>query len=236
MKIGLISDIHANLRGLEAALACLEDVDQILCAGDLTGYYTQPNEVIAKLRERGVKWIAGNHDVYLRGIPATANGALPTSVEFTRNAITAENATLLATAPCQMRVLVGGLHIAVFHGSPWNPQDEYIYPDFKEWERFVAVDADVVVMGHTHRPLLRYVAGKCIVNPGSVGQPRDGDPRAAYAVLDTEGVAVTFGRAAFDAAAADQEAAAAGLLLRKAGPAAGRRGVRAELVPARVSS
>ena len=114
-----------------------------------------------------------------------------------------------------MHLTFGGAKISVYHGSPWDPQEQYIYPDFREWERFASVDADIIVMGHTHRPLHEKVAGKCIINPGSCGQPRDGIPGAPYAIVDTESREVVMARAEYDADAAERDAAAVGLSYRK---------------------
>ncbi len=202
MRVGLISDIHGNLPALRAVLDALRDADAIFCAGDITGYFESPNEVIAELRERGVEMIAGNHDVYLRNPPASANAILRRSLDMTRSLITRENLDFLSTLPCEKRFALDGLRIAMYHGSPWNPQEQYIYPDFGNWERFAEIDADVVVLGHTHRPILRQIGSVALVNPGSVGQPRDGDPRPSYAVLETPSGRIELARAAHAAAAA----------------------------------
>jgi putative phosphoesterase len=185
MRIGLISDIHANLPALRAVLDVLEQADQILCAGDMTGYFQSPNEVIAELRARNVTMISGNHDVYLHRPPANPNAILRRSLDETHGAISTENIAFLAALPCEMKLTLGGVRIAMYHGSPWNAQEQYIYPDFREWERFAEIDADIVVLGHTHRPILRQIGSVTLINPGSVGQPRDGDSRPAYAILDS---------------------------------------------------
>jgi putative phosphoesterase len=194
MQIGLISDIHANLPALRAVLAALQSADAILCAGDMTGYFDSPNEVIAELRARNVEMIAGNHDVYLHNPPPSPNAVLQRSLDFTRATITGENLAFLATLLCEKTLALDGIRIAMYHGSPWNPQEQYIYPDFKNWDRFADIDADIVLLGHTHRPILRQIGSVTLINPGSVGQPRDGDPRPSYAVLDTASRAVKLAR------------------------------------------
>jgi putative phosphoesterase len=185
MRIGLISDIHANVSALRAVLDALGEVDAILCAGDLTGYNEFPNEVIEEIQSRGVQTIAGNHDVYLWAPPASPNAILKRSIDFTRGVITPANLQFLTGLPCQRMFNFDGVRVAMYHGSPWDPQEEYIYPDYRTWERFAQIDADIVVLGHTHRPILRQIGALTVVNPGSVGQPRDGDPRPSYAVLET---------------------------------------------------
>jgi putative phosphoesterase len=186
------------LPALEATLRKLRDVDALVCAGDLTGYYTWPDEVVAELIERGVRFIAGNHDRYLQSAPPNCGPLLAQSIEFTRRRLSPKNATLLAEKTCSAAMTFDGVRLAVFHGSPWDAQEQYIYPDFAGFDRFAGVDADVIVLGHTHRPMLREVAGRLVVNPGSCGQPRDGDDRAAYAVLDTATRQVSFGRVEYD--------------------------------------
>lgn len=212
MLVGLISDPHANLYGLRAALDSLRHVDLVLCAGDLTGYYTRPNEVIELLAERRALFITGNHDAYLaQGAPTRANDVLRRSIDFTRERLTEENARLLAAVPPEMRLNLDGLSIAMFHGSPWDPLEQYIYPDYGDWDAFAEVDADVIVLGHTHRPVLRHIGGRVVVNPGSCGQPRDYDPRAAFAVLDTRPREVRLERVTYDIDAVEAEVRDAGL-------------------------
>jgi putative phosphoesterase len=198
VKIGLIADIHANRVGLRAVLDRLRGVDLILCAGDLTGYYTDPNGVISELLDRRVQFVIGNHDSYLENPPASANSALRQSIDFTRARLSPEYGRLLVDCPAQLQLEVDGLAIAVYHGSPWDALEEYVYPDYPCFERFAQLDAQVIVLGHTHYPMVRKVRNRLLVNPGSCGQPRDGDQRASYAILDTQTVAVRIERVGYD--------------------------------------
>lgn len=198
MRIGLISDIHANHIALEAVLLALRDVDLILCAGDLIGYYFKPNIVIRTILEYKVKFIIGNHDRYIIQPPLHPNQILQRSIEMTKAALYPEYMALLSGKAPEMNLVMDGIQIAMFHGSPWDPLEEYVYPDYPHFDRFATIDADIIILGHTHRPFEQCAASRIILNPGSVGQPRDGDPRAACAVLDTKKKEVKFIRVAYD--------------------------------------
>ncbi|MBA4392209.1 MAG: metallophosphoesterase [Desulfobacca sp.] len=186
MKIGLIADIHANYAALKAVLDELNhQVDQILCAGDLTGYYTEPNRVIQTLLDRQVTFIIGNHDRYIDCPPQNPNALLAASIDLTRSLIRPEFQARLKREKTEWHSKTDGLRLSMFHGSPWDPLEEYIYQDYSDFERFSEVQADVIILGHTHRPFIRWIGDLLIVNPGSCGQPRDGDRRASCAILDT---------------------------------------------------
>jgi putative phosphoesterase len=168
MRLGLISDIHADARALEAALRVLETlgVDQIVCAGDLVGYGSQPDPVVSLIREQSIPCIRGNHDRWAlerrhvlgpRGWkPAEMNDA---TWEF------------LAELPPERRIVAGGRTIAVHHGSP-NNDTEFVSP-YKPLpasvERFWAdTDCELLILGHTHLPMIDRGSGGTIINPGSV--------------------------------------------------------------------
>jgi putative phosphoesterase len=212
MRLGLISDVHGNLAALEAVLAALEDagVDALVFAGDAVSYYPAVNETIELLRQRTTWAIAGNHDAYLLGrltmppqIVAIANPG------YFERTISPENRAWLSGLPPTLDLDLDGIRVLLRHGSPWAIE-EYVYPDHDRFERFAALPADVVVLGHTHRPFVRDVAGVRIVNPGSVGQPRDGDPRASAALVDLPGREVELLRVGYDVEATCRVLAAAG--------------------------
>jgi len=195
MRIGLISDIHANPYGLEAVLGRLRSCEAILCAGDITGYHNSVNEVFDILEEHNILFILGNHDEYLlRKSIEDLHPLLKRSVEYTKRTISEDNLEKLRKAPLHYGGLFDGLRIKMYHGSPWDLLEEYVYPDYAHFEKLEEIDADLVVLGHTHTPFMR---GK-IVNPGSCGQPRDDDPRAAYGVFQTETAELTLGRVKYD--------------------------------------
>ena len=191
VKIGLISDIHCNLGGLLGALRELSDCEEILCAGDLLYQYRFPQAVLGLLNERGVRAIVGNHD---RTILCTPSHPLRASVDPVALAY-------LAEIPRMLSLNLDGVRVAVFHGAPWDDPDStsatYIYPENQDALRRVAqVDADVVVLGHTHRGFAVRVDGTLIVNPGSCGEPRDGTDLLSCAVLDTRDGQVEFSQMA----------------------------------------
>ncbi len=188
--IAVISDIHANLPALEAVLREIGDVDEILCAGDLVGYNPWPNEVISMVRERGIRCILGNHDrAILRRDFSYFNPIAVEACQWTLEHLTPESLEFLASLPENMILDMDDSRIAVHHGSPWD-EDMYVYPDMVD-ESFLEKDgADILIMGHTHVPFIAEFPSGKILNPGSVGQPRDGDPRASYAIIDEQGIEI----------------------------------------------
>lgn len=182
MKMAFISDIHGNFEALKAVLSELDrlDVTHIYCAGDVVGYYTQINECCHELRERRIPCVMGNHDWYMAG-----GGFCPRSksvndcLEYQRGIIEAVHLEWLRTFPVQMKVG----EIQMVHGGWADPIDEYVRPTAEYFERVLG---KYFVSGHTHIQTLQRFGEKIYCNPGSVGQPRDGDPRAAFAVFEND--------------------------------------------------
>lgn len=201
MLIGLISDIHANRAALKAVLEALAGVDQIWCAGDITGYYPDPNGVIDDLTKYDVDCIKGNHDWYLESPPEITNDILQQSLNLTLSRITPANKHALQQLPLSKTYHLDGLCIRMYHGSPWDILEEYIYPDYTHFEKFLELAPDIIILGHTHYPMIKQIKHKMVINPGSCGQPRDGDTHASYAVLDTLKRSVSFNRISYDASA-----------------------------------
>jgi putative phosphoesterase len=204
MRLGLIADPHGNSLGLNAVLSALDEqsVDRVICAGDIVGYYPFVNETIDTLRSRDVACIAGNHDLYLRRELATAPDRWKAyHLAYVDEIIEPDHRAWLAALPRELAFDIDGAHILVCHGSPWSAE-EYVYPDTVDEQRFMSVAADVVIMGHTHIPLVRRVAnergGMLLFNPGSCGQPRDYEPLAAYGIFDTERREARVHRVAYD--------------------------------------
>ena len=203
MKIGVISDPHANLQALEAVLNDMGDVDAILCAGDLVGYCAQPNEVIELIKKNRVKCVLGNHDrSAVTGELSGLNVAESKVATWTREALKAKNKRYLRGLSEKKTFKKGGKSIFIAHGSPRKPLIEYVFPGTPSralLRMIQGVDSDVIILGHTHVPMERILQSKLIINPGGVGQPRDRDPKAAYAILDLEGEPkVEFKRVKYD--------------------------------------
>jgi putative phosphoesterase len=192
MKLAFISDIHGNYEALKQVLAAIDGmgVDQVYCAGDVVGYYAQINECCAELQARNIPTVMGNHDWYMAG-----GGFCPRSrsvndcLVYQRRIIEPRHVEWLQSLPTQQRV--GDLRIV--HGGWADPIDEYLKPSD---EYFDQVDGRYFVSGHTHIQLIHKSPTKTYCNPGSVGQPRDGDPRAAFATFD--GAEFTLHRVAYD--------------------------------------
>lgn len=186
MKVGIITDVHANIYGLESVLKELKQTEMILCAGDIVGYYPFVNEVFEMLSAYNVCSIKGNHDCYVLGeLPVSETKRKSYSLDYTQHVIKKEYYAALNRLPNVFSEILGGVKIVMYHGSPWNHFEEYIYPDYQHFDRFQEIDADVIILGHTHYPLIKKIGEKVILNPGSCGQPRDYDPKASCAIFDT---------------------------------------------------
>jgi putative phosphoesterase len=184
----VLSDIHSNLNAFQAVLKDMPKVDSIICAGDFVGYGAEPNEVVELARSKEMRAVLGNHDY-----GATArdkSGFNPIAAQallWTSEKLNKDNAKYIRGLPEQLNMTLGEKKVFVVHGSPRDPLFEYVFPDVSNQELFQLtrdVAADVVILGHTHAPMTRIIQGKLVVNPGSVGQPRDRDPRASYAILN----------------------------------------------------
>jgi len=183
MSIGIISDIHGNYEALKVVLAELDsmNISEIYCLGDVVGYYSQVNECCEELRSRNIPCLMGNHDWYMAG-----GGFCPRSksvndcLRYQRKVITEENVNWLRSFPVQRKV--GKIHMV--HGGWADPIDEYLEPGE---EYFSRIEGEIFVSGHNHiQTLQKYSNGKIYCNPGSVGMPRDNDPRAAFATFDND--------------------------------------------------
>jgi putative phosphoesterase len=222
----VITDIHGNLPALEAALARIEElgIDDVYCGGDLVGYGPHPNEVCALIQERGIPTIYGNYDYAIARDLDDCGCAYrdahdrelgQRSVEWTLAHTNARAKDFMRGLPFDLRFDLGRARVRLVHGSP-RKVNEYLFLDkpARTFERIAAgADCDVLVFGHTHQPWVREFGGVAFVNCGSVGKPKDGDPRAAFALLDGSGgeVVATIQRVDYDAEAVAREVAAVGL-------------------------
>lgn len=198
MRIGLISDVHANLPALQAVLAAMGDVNQILCAGDLVGYYAEPNEVCSLIRDIGAVCIRGNHDAYVTAaLVPNSDRREDYRTDWTRETLSEDNFRWLEALPTELSLSVDGLTIKMRHASPWD-EETYLYPDAKATGD-VKLDRDeFLVVGHTHRPMVVQAGEGLLINPGSVGQPRDYNPDASFAILDAQARCIVHRRVRYD--------------------------------------
>ena len=166
----------------------LPQYDKLFCLGDMVGYGPQPNEVLERLRELlPDAMLMGNHDYAVTtGDTSGFSPHAAAAVEWTRRHIKQENSNYLSNLRSSAKLEVNGIPIGLFHGSPRDPLTEYIFPgipDSLAKKLIHTAEADLVLLGHTHMPMHYSFEGMMLGNPGSVGQPRDGDARASYAIL-----------------------------------------------------
>ena len=225
-RVAVITDVHANLPALEAVLDAIDplDADAVYCGGDLVGYGPHPNEVCRLIEERGIPTIYGNYDYAIardledcgcayRDQRDRELGQL--SVAWTLEHTDGRSKDFMRRLPFDLRLDTGGRRVRLVHGSP-RKVNEYLFADkpARTFERIAAgADCDVLVFGHTHRPWVAEYGGVLFVNCGSVGKPKDGDPRPSFAVVEMAGddFTATIERVEYDAEAVAREVAAAGL-------------------------
>ena len=212
MRVGLLSDIHANLVALEAVFEDMPPVDALVCAGDVVGYNPWPAECVDAMIEWDVPTVMGNHDrAVVRGTEFRFNETACAGVEYARNQLTVDRREWLAELPDDRYCF--GDRVRVVHGHPDDP-DRYTYP--QQFGPELLGEADVLVLGHTHVQGHEVYEEGIVCNPGSVGQPRDGNPRAAYAVLDLDRLEVERRRIEYDVDAVAEAIEDAGLPRRSA--------------------
>jgi putative phosphoesterase len=196
MRILLVADIHANWAALRSVAA--EPHDICLCLGDLVEYGVEPEPCVAWVREHARYCVRGNHDhgtAQNVAVNSKSGYRFLTAVTrtLTRQLLNEDALRYLSRLPVTRTVTVGETRFLLVHASPRDPMDEYAPADADYWARRLEnVEADVICVGHTHQPYVLQVGNKLVINPGSVGQPRDGDPRASCAII--EGNTVDFKR------------------------------------------
>jgi len=235
MRILVLSDIHANLTALEKVLQDAGEVDATWCLGDIVGYGPDPNECVALLRQRAnLTCLLGNHDAaVLDRIPLeTFNHDARRSIEWIQRIVSPATIQFLSTLP--EKILVE--EVTLVHGSPRNPVWEYVLDLYNAAQNFNHFDTRVCMVGHTHLPIA-YIASenprdvrwviplenesitiehRAILNPGSVGQPRDHDPRASYAIFNSETYTWQVQRVEYDVRSVQKRIRAADLPARHA--------------------
>jgi predicted phosphodiesterase len=230
VRIVVLSDVHGNLAALEAVLSAVGSVDAIWHLGDAVGYGPQPQAVVDRLRGAGAIWVRGNHDDAGGGSKSielfNPDGYL--AMQWTRAHIDEPTRKYLAELPELTKP--EGMSVTLAHGSPSNPIWEYMNSAAVASRNVPYFDTQFCLVGHTHvamafratrgvmqmvpvtsRTRLRFGDKRAILNPGSVGQPRDGDARASYMVIDTDSGYVSWHRAEYDIEATQTAMAEAGL-------------------------
>ncbi|MFC6756655.1 MULTISPECIES: metallophosphoesterase family protein [Haloarcula] len=219
MKVGVISDIHGNRVALREVLAEMPDVDRLVCAGDVVGYNPWHAECVDAIRGEPaalpegpwptvpIPTVMGNHDRAVAGeTPFTFNGMAQAGVEHARDQLGEKQLSWLADLPAE-RLLFDD-RVKIVHGHPEDP-DHYTYPE--EFGPDLLGDEELLIMGHTHHQHHEVYDDGIVCNPGSVGQPRDGNYRAAFAVVDLAERTVHEHRVAYDTTAVIEAVEAAGL-------------------------
>jgi diadenosine tetraphosphatase ApaH/serine/threonine PP2A family protein phosphatase len=229
-RVAVISDVHANLHALEAVLQEVEqeEPDELWCLGDLVGYGPRPNPCCAAVQERAVLCLAGNHDLGVLGnidLAEFADDAVA-AARWTRDVLKDDaRAYLSALRPTARRD-----GVELFHASPRDPVWDYVLSAEAAGAAFELTEAPLVLVGHSHVPLtislehgipdgglahggteVALAPGRKLLNPGSVGQPRDGDPRAAWLLLDLEAGYASFRRVHYDVPRTQEEIRERGL-------------------------
>ncbi|MFQ5595813.1 MAG: metallophosphoesterase family protein [Anaerolineae bacterium] len=216
MQVLVLSDIHANLAALDRVLEAAGDFDTIWCLGDIVGYGPEPNACVDRMRElKPEHWLAGNHDWAALGRLETSdfNSMARVAALWTRQKLTPANMALLKTLPSHVKA---SEQFTLAHGSPRRPIWEYVLNTRAAAANFAHFDTPYCLVGHTHVPAvyrqnshrivmppftlgepIQLGSERQIINPGGVGQPRDGDPRSSYLILDTEALTVTYHRVAY---------------------------------------
>jgi len=230
MRILIISDIHANLTALKTVLKDAGDFDAAWCLGDLVGYGPDPNECIETIKQLpNLQCMLGNHDAAaLRRIDTeTFNHEARLAIHWTQHSLTQESINFLQSLP--EKTVIDGVTLA--HGSPRQAVWEYLLDTRTATANFAHFDTPYCFVGHTHLPVLYYLpdeattarlvvpdtpieltlAPRTIINPGSVGQPRDRDPRASYAIFDSVHMTWEYRRVPYDIVAVQERMHEAGL-------------------------
>jgi diadenosine tetraphosphatase ApaH/serine/threonine PP2A family protein phosphatase len=233
MRYLVIADIHANIEALTAVLDAERDWTHLLVLGDLVGYGAAPNEVVDRIRELNpVAVIRGNHDKTACGIEdgSNFNQVARVAAAWTYETLTDDNRQYLRELPAGPEAIDD--HVEICHGSPFD-EDHYIFDGEDALRALGESGRPLCLFGHTHLPVIFHLekeifdgfvpepddqttislepGARYLINPGSVGQPRDGDPRAAYGLYDPEALSLTLKRVTYPVDAAQRRIMSAGL-------------------------
>jgi putative phosphoesterase len=204
LKILIISDIHSNLTAFEGVLKDAGRYDMAICAGDIVGYGPDPKECVETIIRQNIRCVAGNHDVAIvSGDVSRFNAYAAEAIAVNRRLLGYQAQKWLRSLPHNLSLKFDEIKTAIFHGSPLDPINEYVFP--QEAARrgeyyFELTGADLIILGHTHVPFIHRSGRYILLNPGSVGQPRDGDPRSSYMMVDIDDgeIKVSYMRVEYD--------------------------------------
>jgi len=207
VKIALIGDIHANETALRSVLkaASAANVDRLLVTGDLVGYYFAPLQVLELLSEWDRDVVRGNHEDMLNtarsdaGFLAQVDARYGTGLRFAIEQLSGHQLDELCNLPHPLELVIDGCKILLCHGAPWDI-NQYVYPDAQQdlLERCALPGFDLIVLGHSHYPMSHRIGKTLLVNPGSVGQPRNRKPGAHWAIFDTNSRGFEFRHEQYD--------------------------------------
>lgn len=225
MKFAVISDIHSNIAALKAVVSDIkaQEIDRIYCTGDLVGYAPFPNEVIDFIREKQIPTVMGNYDDAIGNMrficgcdykDENAQALGEASILWTKQHTSEKNKEFLRSLPEEIRFEAAGEKVLLVHGSP-GVLNEYIYENLPSEQLSGYLEkgnCDILICGHTHRPFHLSIAGGHIINAGSVGKPKHGDPSSTYVIVDiNEKVSVETRTVSYDYEAVSQAIQASGL-------------------------
>lgn len=189
MRILFISDIHGNFPSLTSLEKYVNDVDRVICLGDVVGYHCYVNEVIEFLIHHHVTCIQGNHDRYvfegLEKQTKAINDSVRFGIEIAQKKLTKNNLEWLQSLPTSFSFKEDELSILCCHGSPWDVTNGYVYADSTLFPKMSDFAFDIIALGHTHRAYTIQMDNKIVFNPGSVGQARDTEGKACAKILNT---------------------------------------------------
>lgn len=186
MRLGIVSDIHCNIQGLERALDLMAPFDQLWCAGDSVFQFRWSNEVVRRLRDLQAVVVLGNHEETLLGPDGQRALSNPK--------VDQDLVAWLRRQPYRIERIIDGKKVVMTHGSPWEPWKDYHYPHEPIWARAAELDCDTLIVGHTHYKMALRVGRVLVINPGSAGDPRDhrNDFQLSCATWDTTTGEVVF--------------------------------------------
>jgi len=218
MKVAFISDIHSNIEALSAVMEDIKSqrIEKIICCGDIVGYNANPNECCFTIKSLGIKTVMGNHDFAGSSLKDLNkfNDYAKASLEWTNKVLKKEYKEFLLKLPKTYKEKIGEFDLFVVHGSPSDPLYEYVFPQTSDYDlkNFLEkTKSDIIVVGHTHIPFVKRYGRKLFINCGSVGQPRDSDPRACYCIIDFETLRVELRKVKYDIDSAAKKVITSGL-------------------------